>query len=240
LPRNAVARVGDQVISQTMYDQALRLYAGAAGPIDPPRYAQCITDQFKSQARARASLSPKRSKHSVYLFDENQVRQRCVSLHLNQISTTMSKLLTAIQTEQQASAEGIEVSDAEVDAAFQQQRATFAKGRSGAHFGEVERQSPAAERATLRTTLLDQKLTKLRRDRAAPVSEEQIKAFYKENMFIYSPRTQSLSQMYDSIRDTLEERAREDQDGKAARVLARLKARTICRPGYVVWQCSNG
>jgi foldase protein PrsA len=194
LPAGAVAKVGDQVITQAQYDElnaaSARLRGGPAQIVsDPPRYTKCIAslrafyDNLKSRRKAAAG-SGKQSAPAALEFKTPgtaalriQCRQRRVGL----VTATMSQLIRGVWAAQQAKAEHVSVSDAEVDKILAQQRKAYPSAAQYARFLKGNGLTAAALKERTRAGLLSQKLTLKRNATVAKVSDDQVTAYFAEN-----------------------------------------------------------
>ncbi len=194
LPAGAVAKVGDQVITQAQYDQLRAASAGlrnspAQVVSDPPRYTRCIAslrafyDKLQAQRKAAAG-SAKGSAPAVPAIKApgtEGLRTQCRQRRVGVVTATMSQLIRGAWTEQQAKAAGVSVSDAEVDKVLAQQRKAYRSAAQYARFLKSSGLTAAALEQRTRLGLLGQKLTLKRKTTVAKVSDAQVEAYFAKN-----------------------------------------------------------
>ncbi len=196
LPAGAVAKVGDQVITQAQYD---RLHAASVrnlrnGPSqivsDPPHYTKCVAslrtfyNKLRARSKAAAGSSKKRPAPAAPAFKTPgtaalriQCRQRRVGL----ITAAMSQLIQGAWTTQQAKAEHVSVSDAEVAKVLAQQRKAYPSAAQYNRFLKANGLSAAGLAERTRAGLLSQKLAAKRNGTVAKVSDDQVNAYFAKN-----------------------------------------------------------
>lgn len=194
LPAGAVAKVGDQVITQAQYDQ---LRAAGAGPRngparivpDPPRYTKCIAslrafyDKLRSQRKA-AEGSGKQSVPAAPALKTPgtaALRTQCRQRRVGVVTSTMSQLIRGVWTAQQAKAEHVSVSEAEVAKVLAQQRKAYPSAAQYTRFLKSSGLTVAALKERMRSGLLNQKLALKRNATVAKVSDDQVNDYFAKN-----------------------------------------------------------
>ena len=194
LPAGAVAKVGDQVITQAQYDQLRAASAGLPnGPAqivsDPPRYAKCIASlrafygKLQSQRKAAAKSSKQAAPAALALETPGTaaLRTQCRQRRVGLVTATMSQLIRGAWTAQQAKAEHVSVSDAEVDKILAQQRKAYPSAAQYARFLESNGLTAAALEERTRMGLLSQKLALERNGTVAKISDDEVDAYFAKN-----------------------------------------------------------
>lgn len=194
LPAGAVAKVGDQVITQAQYDRLRAASVGlGSGPVqivsDPPRYTKCIaslrafSDKLQTQRKAATGAS-KQSAPAAPAFKapstaalRNQCRQRRVGI----VTVTMSQLIRGAWTAQQAKTEHVSVSNAEVAKVLAQQRKVYPSAEQYRRFLKSSGLTAATMAERTRTGLLSQKLALKRNGTPAKISDDQVAAYFAKN-----------------------------------------------------------
>jgi foldase protein PrsA len=177
LPSGAVAKVGDETISQEAFDKWLRTavsgqaQGGEAVVPDPPDFEKCIA------AKKEAPL-PKGQKQQSDAALKKQCKQEYDTLKRE----VMLFLIQAEWVEQEAAERGVEVSDAAVRKSFEdQKKQAFPTDKAYNEF--IESSGMTEEDILFRVKLneLQQKLTQKVTEDAAKVTDEDIQEYYEKN-----------------------------------------------------------
>jgi foldase protein PrsA len=178
VPPNAVAKVGDSVITQAEFDKWLRTAASSqaqgghqdvAVP-DPPEFADCVAAKAK-QPLAEGQKKPGDAELKKQCKDEYETLRREV----------MQFLIQAEWVQQEADQQGVEVSDKEVRRSLEEQKkASFPNEKAYREF--IKSSGMSEEDILFRVKLdqLQQKLTKKITESASKVSDEDIESYYDE------------------------------------------------------------
>lgn len=196
LPAGAVAKVGDQVITQAQYDQ---LHAASVrnlrnGPSqivsDPPHYTKCVASlrtfyaKLRTRSKAAAGSSKKRPASATPAFKTPgtaALRVQCRQRRVGLITAAMSQLIQGAWTTQQAKAEHVSVSDAEVAKVLAQQRKAYPSAAQYNRFLKANGLTAAGLAERTRAGLLSQKLAAKRNGAVAKVSDDQVNAYFAKN-----------------------------------------------------------
>jgi foldase protein PrsA len=184
VPSDAVAKVGDTVITQEQfdhwYDSAAKSQAQAGGPTvapDPPTFEKCAAGLEAQQPKGTAAQK------------ESDLKKQCKQGYEQLKQQVMQFLIQSEWVQQEAEDQGIEATDAEVRRQFEQQKKqAFPKPKAYAKF---LRESGASERDLLFRIKLDVLQTKLTEkiQKAKPeISDEEIEKYFEENEEQLSPR----------------------------------------------------
>jgi foldase protein PrsA len=189
VPGNAVARVGDQSITKDQFQHWMQVAAistaGQSGTKakdvavpDPPDYQQCVA--------AKKKTAPKPAKGQPATTDA-QYKQQCQQEFNSLRDQVMSFLISASWIQQEAGAEGVKVTDQEVNKQLEQtKKQSFPKP---ADFQKFLKQSGMTESDILFRVRLDTLSNKLRdhvvkgKDAVTPA---QISAYYDKNKSKFS------------------------------------------------------
>jgi foldase protein PrsA len=177
IPGNAVAVVDGEAITKADYERWAEITAkgaaqGAPAVVpDPPTYAKCVAALQKVKP-ARGQPKP-----SVTTL-KSQCRQQNEQL----VQQTMSTLVQTAWIENEAEEQGVTVSDADVDKQLKTtKRQSFPTEKAYRQFLTQSGMTQEDVLSRLRTQLLAQKLTRKIQDSAAPVTDADVAAYYKEN-----------------------------------------------------------
>jgi foldase protein PrsA len=182
VPADAVAKVGDTVITKEQFDQAYASAAkaeaqqgGLAAVPDPPRYKKCVASLNKAVARME---------HRPQVYElEASCKQRYEQLK----TQAMQSLIQSQWFLQEAEDRDLTVTDAEVQQAFEEQKASFPKEKDYRKFVASLGASEEDMRSRAKLYLLQSKLTaaiqKDQEDAAGDdaVGEDDIEEYYEEN-----------------------------------------------------------
>jgi foldase protein PrsA len=178
VPPNAVAKVGDSVITQAEFDKWLKTGAasqaqaghGQVAVPDPPDFANCV-------AAKRKQPLPKGQKKP----GDAELKKQCEQEYETLRGEVMQFLIQAEWVLQEAEEQGIEVSDEEVKRSLEEQKqASFPNEKA---YQEYIKTSGLSEEDILFRVKLDQlqqKLTQKITESAGKVSDEDIASYYEE------------------------------------------------------------
>jgi foldase protein PrsA len=190
VPGNAVATVDGKSIDKSQFDHWMEVAAKSSGQPgavvpDPPDYTKCVA--------AKRKATPKPGKGQPKVTDA-QLKTQCKTQYNTLKSQVLQLLISYRWIEGEAAAQGIKVSDADVQKAFQQQKKqSFPKD---ADFQKFLKQSGWTQQDLLGRTRDDLLANKIR-DKAIKgkdqVSDAQIQAYYNKNKARFSqPERRSL------------------------------------------------
>jgi foldase protein PrsA len=178
VPGNAVAEVDGDTIDKSTFDHWMNIAVRASGQPnptlpDPPEYTKCIA-ALKKDAPAPAEGQPKPT--------DAQLKDQCEQQYSTLKNQVMTLLIQYEWLEREATEQGIEVSDAEVNKAFEQQKKqSFPKE---ADYEKFLKDSGQTHEDILRRVKIDLLGTKLQEKIVKgkdKVSDEQIQTYYDEN-----------------------------------------------------------
>jgi foldase protein PrsA len=195
LPAGAVAKVGDQVITQAQYDRlhaaSVRSLRNGPSPIvsDPPHYTKCVDSlrafygKLRAQSKkvAGSSKRPARAAPALKTPGTAALRMQCRQRRVDLVTAPMSQLIQSAWTAQQAKAEHVNVSDAEVAKVLTQQRKAYPSAAQYARFLKSNGLTAAGLAQRTRTELLSQKLALKHNAPVAKVSDDQVNAYFAKN-----------------------------------------------------------
>jgi foldase protein PrsA len=176
VPPNAVAKVGDSVITQSEFDKWLKTAAagqstGGHGDVavpDPPEFTNCVAAKAK-QPLAKGEKKPSNAALKKQCEDEYETLRREV----------MQFLIQAEWVLQEAEEQGVEVSDKEVKRSLEEQKdASFPNEKAYQEF--IKSSGMSEEDILFRVKLdqLQQKLTQKITESATKVTDEDIEEYY--------------------------------------------------------------
>jgi hypothetical protein len=233
LPASVVATVAGQPITKAQLDRRRAAAAKAAGGIfaaDPPAYTKCVVSLRAMYRR----MVPPNSKNKPPIPKRAALVSQCRERSIGLIAGPMNQLIRATWDAQEAKAAHIAVSQAEVAKALASQRA--GRGGEKPYRAYLKRAglTPATRAQQTHEQLLTQKLAAHRID-TVPITDAQVDDYLAENEKRLGKAMNGLSR--DSVREILKGQAAAKLTEKAT---AEWRAKTLCRPGYVVPLCANG
>ena len=177
VPAGAVAKVGDSTISQDEFDKWLAIavkgqgQAGAAAVPDPPDFKKCVAAKKKTPV-AKGQTRP----------SDAQLKKQCKTEFDNVKREVMQFLIQAEWMQQEADEQGIEVKDAELKKALEdQKKQAFQNDKQ---YEDYLASSGMTEQDVLfrvRLNQLQEKLVKKVTEDAKKVSDEDIESYYEKN-----------------------------------------------------------
>jgi foldase protein PrsA len=175
VPPNAVAKVGDSVITQDEFDKWMRTAAEGqpeGGPVpDPPDFNRCVA-QKKKMPVAKGQERP----------SDSQLKKQCEE-QFDQLKTqVMQFLIQAEWVQQEAEEQGVEVSEKEVRRSFEQQKEqAFPNDKAYREFLKSSGMSEEDILLRVRLEQLQQKLTQKVTKDAQNVSSQDVENYYDKN-----------------------------------------------------------
>jgi foldase protein PrsA len=177
VPAGAVAKVGDSTISQDEFDKWLAIavkgqgQSGAAAVPDPPDFNKCVAAKKKTPV-AKGQTRP----------SDAQLKKQCKTEFDNVKREVMQFLIQAEWMQQEADEQGIEVKDAELKKALEdQKKQAFQNDKQ---YEDYLASSGMTEQDVLfrvRLNQLQEKLVKKVTEDAKKVSDEDIESYYDKN-----------------------------------------------------------
>jgi foldase protein PrsA len=177
VPSGSVAKVGDSNITKEDFDKWLRTASqgqGAGGAPDPPNFTKCVATKEK-QPQQRGAQKPSSS----------QLKKQCEQEYDQIKGEVMQFLIQAQWVQQEAEAQDVKVSDAEVKRSFEdEKKSAFPGDKSGKQFRAFLKNSGMTEadilfRVKLQT--LQEKLTKKVTEGESKVTNADIDQYYEKN-----------------------------------------------------------
>jgi foldase protein PrsA len=178
VPPNAVAKIGDAVITQDEFDKWLKTASagqaqgtGAPAPPDPPNFEKCVASRKKQPV-------PKGQERPT----DAQLKKQCKQ-EFDQLKTeVMQFLIQAEWVQQEAEKQGVKVSDEEVKRSFEQQKKqAFPNDKAYRQFLKTSGMSEQDILFRVRLDQLQQKLTQKVTKDAEKVSAADVEEYYNKN-----------------------------------------------------------
>jgi foldase protein PrsA len=178
VPPNAVAKVGDSVITQDEFDKWLKTASagqaqgtGSPAAPDPPNFERCVASR-KKQPLPKGQDQP----------TDAQLKKQCKQ-EFDQLKTeVMQFLIQAEWVEQEAEKQGVKVSDKEVRRSFEQQKKqAFPNDKAYRQFLKTSGMSEQDILFRVRLDQLQQKLTQEVTKDAEKVSDEDVEQYYSKH-----------------------------------------------------------
>jgi foldase protein PrsA len=177
VPPNAVAKVGDNVITQDDFDKWLKTaatgqaQAGQAAVPDPPEFTKCVAAKKKQEL-------PKGQKRA----GDSQLKQQCEQEYDTLEREVMQFLIQAEWVQQEAEKRDVKVSEAEIKRSFEdQKKQAFPNDKAYQQFLETSGMSEEDILFRVRLDQLQQKLTQKVTEDATKVSDADIEEYYEKN-----------------------------------------------------------
>jgi foldase protein PrsA len=180
VPSGAVAKVGDSVIKKEDFDHWLNAAAkgqqppGSGGEVvipDPPDYANCIAAKKKTP-------TPKGTQKPT----DPQLKDQCKQEYDSLKQQVMQFLVSAEWIKQEADARGIEVTDAEVQKQFEdQKKQSFPNAKDYQKFLKTSGQSEEDLLFRVKLDVLSNKVREKIIAGKGDVSDSEIEKYYNDN-----------------------------------------------------------
>jgi foldase protein PrsA len=177
VPPNAVATVGDSVITQDEFDKWLKTASagqaqgGAAVAPDPPDFKKCVAAK-KKQPAPKGQNKP----------SDSQLKKQCKQQYDQLKTEVMQFLIQAEWVQQEAKAQGVKVTDKEIKRSFEdQKKQAFPNDKAYKQFLESSGMTEADILFRVKLDQLQQKLTQKVTEDAKKVSDEDVKDYYAKN-----------------------------------------------------------
>jgi foldase protein PrsA len=177
VPPNGVAKVGDAVITQDEFDKWLRTASagqaqgGQASAPDPPDFNRCVA------AKKKLPLPKGQEQPS-----DSQLKKQCEQ-EFDQLKTeVMQFLIQAEWVQQEAEAQGINVSDKEVKRSFEdQKKQAFPNDKAYQQFLKTSGMTEEDILFRVKLDQLQQKLTQKVTKDSQKVSNQDVEEYYDKN-----------------------------------------------------------
>jgi foldase protein PrsA len=177
VPPNGVAKVGDAVITQDEFDKWLRTASagqaqgGQAAAPDPPDFNRCVA------AKKKLPLPKGQEQPS-----DSQLKKQCEQ-EFDQLKTeVMQFLIQAEWVQQEAEAQGINVSDKEVKRSFEdQKKQAFPNDKAYQQFLKTSGMTEEDILFRVKLDQLQQKLTQKVTKDSQKVSNQDVEEYYDKN-----------------------------------------------------------
>jgi foldase protein PrsA len=177
VPPNAVAKVGDSVITQDEFDKWLKTAAtgqaqgGQAAVPDPPEFTKCVAAKKKQPL-------PEGQKRS----SDAQLTKQCEQEYDTLEREVMQFLIQAEWVQQEAEKRDVKVSEQEIKRSFEdQKKQAFPTDKAYQQFLETSGMSEEDILFRVRLDQLQQKLTQKVTEDATKVSDADIEEYYEKN-----------------------------------------------------------
>jgi foldase protein PrsA len=177
VPPNAVAKVGDSVITQDEFDKWLKTAAtgqaqgGEAAVPDPPEFTKCVAAKKKQDL-------PKGQKRA----GDSQLKQQCEQEYDTLKREVMQFLIQAEWVQQEAEKRDVKVSEQEIKRSFEdQKKQAFPTEKAYQQFLETSGMSEEDILFRVRLDQLQQKLTQKITEDATKVTDADIEEYYEKN-----------------------------------------------------------
>ena len=177
VPTGAVAKVGEETISQKEFDKWLATAAkgqaqgGPAVVPDPPEFTKCVAAKKKMPA-------PEGQKKP----GDAALKKQCETEYDTLKREVMQFLIQAAWVEQEAEEQGIKVTQKQVEKSFEdQKKQAFPTDKAYKQFLETSGMTEEDILFRVRLDQLQQKLTQKVTEDAKKVTDEDIEAYYKKN-----------------------------------------------------------
>jgi foldase protein PrsA len=177
VPPNAVAKVGDETITQEEFDKwvatAVKSQAqgGAAVIPDPPDFTKCVANKKKTPAPEGQAKQT-----------DAELKKQCKTEYDTLRREVMQFLIQAEWVQQEAEDRDIEVSEAAVNKSLEEQKKqAFPTEKAYQSFLKTSGMSEADILYRVKLSLLQEKLTKNVTDDAKTVSAADVEEYYDKN-----------------------------------------------------------
>jgi foldase protein PrsA len=177
VPSNSVAKVGDSTISKSEFQRWLKTAVssqsggGQAAVPDPPEFANCTA------ARAKQPV-PKGSRRPT----ADALKKQCKREYDELKGQVMQFLIQAQWIQQEAEAQDVKVSNAEVQRSFQdRKKQEFPNDKAFQRFLKTSGMSEQDILYRVKLDVLQQKLTQKVTEKAGKVTDDDVKEYYDKN-----------------------------------------------------------
>jgi foldase protein PrsA len=177
VPSGAVAKVGDETITQDEFDKWLRTAAqgqaqgGAAAAPDPPSFEKCVATK-KKQPLPKGQQKP----------SDATLKKQCETEYDTLKTEVMQFLVQAAWVEQEAADQDVKVSDKEIEQSFaDQKKQAFPNDKAYQEFLKTSGMSEEDILFRVKLDQLQQKLTEKITQSSKKVSEADISDYYEKN-----------------------------------------------------------
>ena len=177
LPSDAVAKVGDETISQEEFDKWLRTAVtgqaqGAAAVVpDPPEFTKCVAAKKKTPAPEGQGKQ-----------SDAALKKQCEQEYDTLKREVMLFLIQAEWVQQEAEEQGVEVSEASVRKSFEdQKKQAFPTDKAYNEFIKTSGMTEEDILFRVRLNELQQKLTQKVTEDATKVTDADIEEYYEKN-----------------------------------------------------------
>jgi foldase protein PrsA len=178
VPPNAVAKVGDSVITQDEFDKWLKTASagqaqgpGAPAAPDPPDFERCVASR-KEQPVPKGQERP----------TDAQLKKQCKQAFDQLKTEVMQFLIQAEWVQQEAASQGVEVSGKEVNRSFEQQKKqAFPTDKAYQEFLKTSGMSEEDILFRVKLDQLQQKLTEKVTEDAQKVTNADVEQYYNKN-----------------------------------------------------------
>ena len=218
VPADAVARVGDTVVTKQAFDrwyasaaQSQRQQGGPAVAPDPPRFEKCAAGLEEAQPKGAAA--PK----------ESDLKKQCKQGYEQLKQQVMQFLVQSQWVQQEAEEQGVKVSDAEVRRLFEdQKKQAFPKEKDYRKFLRTSGSSEQDILFRVKLDALQSKLTqKIQKDQEK-VTDEDVEEYYEENEARFSqPERRDLNVVLTKTEARAEQAKRQLDDGASFATVAK-------------------
>lgn len=233
LPRDAVAKVGDTVIKRSAFDNwlsaAVRGQAGRVAP-DPPDFDRCVYAKRKQP----------RTEGAVPRVDE--LRRQCRQQYDQLRDGVLKVLVQAEWVRQEAEAQRVDVSEAEVKRSFEDQKErAFPRDKAYREFLESSGMTEQDLLLRVELDMLENELVQnaTKNESTATVSDSDVREYYDENKRRFGQ--QAFRQAKQSIRNLLRaEGERKAFSAFMTEFRREYRGKTTCADGFKIHACKNG
>jgi foldase protein PrsA len=178
VPPNAVAKVGDETITQEEFDKwvqtAVKSQGAQGGQVvvpDPPDFQKCIAAKKKTPV-------PEGQKKPT----DADLKKQCKAEYDALKSEVMQFLIQAEWVQQEAAERDVEVTDAAIEKSLEEQKKqAFPTDKAYKQFLETSGMTEADVLFRVKLALLQEKLTKKITDEAKTVSAADVEEYYDKN-----------------------------------------------------------
>ena len=177
VPSGAVAKVGDETITQDEFDKWLRTAAqgqaqgGTAAVPDPPSFEKCVAAK-KKQPTPKGQQKP----------SDATLKKQCETEFDTLKTEVMQFLIQAAWVEQEAADQDVKVSDKEIKQSFEdQKKQAFPTDKAYQDFLKTSGMTEEDILFRVKLDQLQQKLTEKITQSAKKVSEQDISEYYEKN-----------------------------------------------------------